>query len=364
MSRILIANADPRQGEALQNALAGLYDVDVATDGWTAIEKICEQPPDMVVANVQMPGVNGLGVLAAVRAKVPSVPVVLTGPGNVADALDALRFGADDYILEPVEPSCMQAAVRRVLCHRTKAAELEKRVAQLERANAFKTHLLRTTSHDITNLLTSLKGYAYLAEHASDLEDARDYIRIMLDTVHGIQELASELTTYGMLDARALRLRPELFELGDAMRQAAATTWHDPSRHHIHLPTNTPEVYADRRRTTQILTNLLGNAVKYSPRGGNVVVDASREGAYVVCSVRDEGIGIAPDQMEKIFQPYVRLEPHEGEQPGGTGLGLSIVRNLVELQGGRIRAQAAPGGKGTLFVFTLPAAPPERKEQP
>ena len=116
-----------------------------------------------------------------------------------------------------------------------------------------------------------------------------------------------------------------------------------------------PPVYADPARLTQILINLLSNAYKYTPKGGRIRVQASHKDGYVRCVVADTGIGISAEDQEQLFTKFFRSENPDVQERQGTGLGLCIVKNLVELQGGRIGVESELG-KGTTFWFTVPEA--------
>jgi signal transduction histidine kinase len=120
-----------------------------------------------------------------------------------------------------------------------------------------------------------------------------------------------------------------------------------------------PPVKGDAKKVDEILINLIDNAIKYSPDGGEVRVSMVRDGDFVEVSVEDSGIGIAPEDAARLFQKFHRVSTPETRDIGGTGLGLYIVKNLVEAHGGRIWLQSAPG-VGTTFTFTLPVSPANR----
>src|SRR5204862_3764541 len=120
-----------------------------------------------------------------------------------------------------------------------------------------------------------------------------------------------------------------------------------------------PVVNADSRRLEQVLRNLVENAVKYSPDGGTVTVRGDVEGKQATVSVSDEGIGIAPEDLARVFDRFYRAEGNAVRRAGGTGLGLSICQGIVQVHGGRIWADSTPGA-GSTFHFTLPiVAPPD-----
>jgi signal transduction histidine kinase len=121
------------------------------------------------------------------------------------------------------------------------------------------------------------------------------------------------------------------------------------------LPGALPVVWGDPDKVEQILTNLVGNAIKYPPGGGEVLVTVDQDGDTVQVSVRDQGIGMSPREMGQLFEKFYRVDREEVRRAGGTGLGLYITKRLVEMHGGRIWAESWPG-VGSVFAFTLPTS--------
>ncbi|MCG8592086.1 MAG: HAMP domain-containing histidine kinase, partial [Proteobacteria bacterium] len=164
---------------------------------------------------------------------------------------------------------------------------------------------------------------------ASQLDDARSALEVTVGPLGPVVEGAAEF------------LRPHLNENRLALE--------------VSLDPQVPAVRFDPDRVAQVLTNLLGNAVKYARRGGTVEVQMraveSAEGAFVEVAVSDDGPGVALEDRERIFEPYVRAD----DRSGGVGLGLAISRRIVEAHGGEIAVSEAPGG-GSRFAFTLPVA--------
>ena len=123
---------------------------------------------------------------------------------------------------------------------------------------------------------------------------------------------------------------------------------------HIHVPENLPPVMADPTRAGQILTNVLVNALRYTPTPGRVEVSASREGAAVAFRITDSGVGLTPDQLAHIFERFYRVDKSRSRAFGGSGIGLTIAQSLAQAMGGAIRAESAGLGQGSSFTLTLP----------
>lgn len=233
--------------------------------------------------------------------------------------------------------------------------------AEVEAERA-KTEFISTVSHELRTPMTSIKGYVklLLMEMAGGLtEGQRHFLSIINANVDRLTNLVNDLLDISRIESGrlAISLRPikvdEVIEQVVAEMHARAT-----SREltlHAAVPPGLPKVVADPDRVAQILTNLIANACNYTPSGGEVCVLAHANGEEVRVAVRDTGIGIAPENLDKIFERFFRADDELVQEVPGTGLGLAIVRSLVELQGGRIWVESKPGA-GSTFTFTLPVA--------
>ena len=153
-------------------------------------------------------------------------------------------------------------------------------------------------------------------------------------------------------------LKRQVIDLADALRQSFETVMEPAARQHISIDVRYASerlpVFADPLRAAQILTNVIGNAVKYTPAGGHVVVTLERDGNDAVVRVADDGVGIAPDRIGTIFELFAQAENAIGRAQGGMGIGLALVRNLLQLHEGTITAESDGLGKGSEFVVRLP----------
>jgi signal transduction histidine kinase len=177
-------------------------------------------------------------------------------------------------------------------------------------------------------------------------------------------ELVDELLDMSRVEAGEAHMNIEPVDLAEIFRDVAAVLagqFHEREIDlHLDLPATMPSIQGDRQRLAQIAVNLLGNACKYTPRGGTVYVAMRNGGDELRVDVRDTGVGIAPDAHAHIFTPFFRADNPLRDEVGGTGLGLSITRKLVELHGGRIWFESQIN-EGSIFSFTLPA---QRVDEP
>ncbi|MCY3812381.1 MAG: response regulator [Gammaproteobacteria bacterium] len=229
---------------------------------------------------------------------------------------------------------------------------------ELERQRAA---FLEMVSHELRAPLSAVKGSAAtLVETAATLDRAevRAFSRIIVDQADHMRGLIGDLLDAGRLDSGTLSVAPEPTQVAALVDRARNTFLAAGSGHDvlIDLAGDLPPVMADRPRVVQVLNNLLANAARHSPERSPIRVDAVRDGVRVAVSVRDEGRGIAPDRLARLFRRRARIEADDADPGAGIGLGLAICKGLVEAHGGRIRAASGGPGQGASFTFTLPAA--------
>jgi signal transduction histidine kinase len=237
-----------------------------------------------------------------------------------------------------------------------------RKVATLKELDRMKTELLSTVSHELRTPLGSIKGYATtLLTHGNKLkrEEQREFLEIIDSEADRLRELIENLLDMSRLEAGVLRIDKEPARLGAIARDLTRKVQLAAPNHALELswPAEDPLVNADRRRIYQVVQNLLSNAVKYSPDGGCIALSAECERRDLVVSVTDQGLGMPTAELDRIFDRFHRVHGEMSRVIGGTGLGLAICKGLVEAHGGRIWAESAGEGKGSIFKFSLPRLP-------
>jgi signal transduction histidine kinase len=201
-----------------------------------------------------------------------------------------------------------------------------------------------------------------LAGMSGDLsEKQKEFTRDIRDSGRHLLGLINDILDLSKIEAGRMELDVARFNLRTAMENAATLVRGKAERHGIQLGMEiAPEVGdydGDERKFKQIMLNLLTNAVKFTPEGGKVTICAAQVDASYVFRVADDGVGIAPEDHERIFEEFRQVGNDSQRKAEGTGLGLTLTRKLVELHGGTIRVESAPG-KGSTFTFNLPIAQP------
>jgi signal transduction histidine kinase len=242
------------------------------------------------------------------------------------------------------------------------SAELGRLYQQIETANQHKSEFLANMSHELRTPLNAIIGFSevLLERLFGELnEKQEDYLKDVHASGTHLLSLINEILDRSTIEAGRMELETSPFDLGAAVSNAMTLVRERAQRHNISLGQQVDGVgtiVADERKFKQILLNLLSNAVKFTPDGGRIDVHARREDGNAVISVRDSGIGIAPSDQTAVFEEFRQVGIDSTRKHEGTGLGLTLTKKFVELHGGRIWLESAPG-KGSTFTFTIPVQP-------
>jgi signal transduction histidine kinase len=232
----------------------------------------------------------------------------------------------------------------------------------LQKANEVKDTFLSTVSHELKTPLTTIIGYvSMILEGALGglSEEQRQGLEVVLRRGRNLQSLISDLLGLSRIDAGRLELHRGYVDLAKELRGIEEVFSERLKESELSLDLGVddhiPHVYADRDRINQVIFNLVGNAIKFTPAGGRITLGAAYNGETneIRVTVADTGIGIAESELGHIFERFYQVDRHDGREYAGTGLGLAIAREIVELHGGRIWAESEPG-KSSVFIFTIP----------
>ena len=236
-------------------------------------------------------------------------------------------------------------------------------ITELRGVERMKTEFVASVSHELRTPLTSIKGFIRTLLDDTDGYYDRDtqveFYQIIDQECDRLVRLINDLLNVSRIEAgRALELNLKPVELGKLIAKVVTSQESYTTRHQLEMdvPADLPTVIADEDKIDQVLTNLINNAIKYSPDGGVVLVSARTAGHDVEVSVKDHGLGIPAEHLDKIFARFHRVEGGDARRAGGTGIGLYLVKHLVEAHGGRIRV-TSDVGKGSTFTFAIPLRP-------
>jgi signal transduction histidine kinase len=257
-----------------------------------------------------------------------------------------------------------------------KNRRLAQAVERLQEADRVKSNFLATVSHELRTPLTSVIGYSemLLEGIAGELNDEqREYVRTVMEKGDQLLQLITGILDISRMEAGEMKISKSPFELEDVLSTALSTVAPHARRKkltlHCTLEPGLPLVFGDRDKVRQVLLNLIGNAIKFTPEGGRIEIAAmvatlaqpapdlpadSPRGVRIW--VKDSGIGVPLEHQKRVFDPFFQVDNSSTREYGGTGLGLSIVRRLVEAHGGAVWVDSE-NGKGSTFAFTIPLAP-------
>jgi two-component system sensor histidine kinase/response regulator len=341
--------------------------------------------PDIILSDFHIPAFDGLEALAIATKEFPDVPFILvTGALGEERAVEVLKSGANDYILKnnlSRLPHVLLRALseaeekkeRKLAEEQLKeyASELERANQELKRVDEIKSEFVSIASHELRTPLASIKNAVQLIlrgktgeineNQAKFLQMAERNIDRLTSLLNNLLDLSRIESGKVLVNFEEIGLRGTIeFTLSSFKPQADAKS----VKLMMDVPADLPSVYGDREKLEQILTNLIGNAIKFTPEGGEITVSAKpfHENKNIVAiSVRDSGIGIPEDELEKVFEKFHQVEGSLTRTVTGTGLGLAITKGLVEASHGSIWVESEIG-KGSTFTFTLPISEGEKRD--
>jgi signal transduction histidine kinase len=244
--------------------------------------------------------------------------------------------------------------------------DLQRRTDELAGAERRKDQFLAMLAHELRNPLAPIRNAVELMRQVETGDPSFQPSREMVERqVKHLARLVDDLLDVSRINQGSIRLRKEAVDLGAVVQRAIEATRSliDGRGHEltVQLPTDPVRLEADPTRLEQVIANLLNNAAKYTMPGGHIRVQAAQEGNEAVVRVGDNGIGVPPDVLDRVFEPFVQSEGSLARSEGGLGIGLTLVRSLVEMHGGRVEAHSPGLGQGSEFVVRLPARAPAEK---
>ncbi|MAO64795.1 MAG: hypothetical protein CL666_07320 [Balneola sp.] len=339
-----------------------------ATNGKDAIEAAKKHEPDLILLDIMMPDMNGFDVIKKLKSipEVSDIPVILLSSlTDTVDKVKAFKVGGVDYITKPFQKEETLARINAHLQIRFLQKQLNQRITilrerevELSRLNKKKDDLVRTVSHDIKNPLTGIIGLVKLLKDSDKVteEERKQMLSVIEESGANLLNLVREVLDRESKKAHSEELDYEtvsvkaIIERVIAMNKAKAIVKNINLNYSISPKDLTAEV--DQNKIEIAVNNLVSNALKFTPTGGNVVVEVASEQPQIYINVTDSGIGIPEKMQPDLFKnnDYSR-EGTSGEL--GTGLGLDIVQLYVELHGGNVSVESELD-KGTTFYLKIP----------
>jgi signal transduction histidine kinase len=377
---VLVVEDNPELNRFLAETLAPDYRVATAFDGEAGLALALELGPDLVMTDIMMPRMSGDVLVRELRAHAAfdATPVlVLTAKADDELRVELLRTGAQDYVMKPFAAAEVQARVRNLVAtkragdvlrresagaHHDLAAlagEVAAQKRRAEAANHAKTRFLATMSHELRTPLNAIAGYAQLLEMGLDgvvTEGQRAKLERITRSQQHLVRLIADVLDFARLEEGQLRVTMQDVQLRQVLAEAEEAVAPEAAAKGLTLEVCRPDegvtVRADHDRLRQILLNLLGNAVKFTPASGSVTLTCERTDGELAIRVTDTGPGIPADYVQSVFTPFSQADQGLTREAGGVGLGLAISRELSRAMGAELRVESPPGA-GATFRLTF-----------
>ena len=391
---ILVADDNKDIRDVLSSSLGTSgYHVEAAADGQTALDKFSARRHDLIIADLQMPRLEGLSLLERVKIIDPDVQVViLTGNATLETAVEALRLGAYDYLFKPVDMEIFGRLVERALKHRALLKENKRLVEELRQANArletevaertqelrlaneslrsldkLKSEFLSVVSHELrTPLSVILLESQILTQNADAIapEKLGEVYMTLLTNARRLQILINNLLDFSLIERGALELDYKPCSINQIVRDVINLYEARAAEKSIRLLIDLRSdlsVNADGPRLRGALIHLVDNAIKFTPANGTITVSAyaaasmpgTKQPAIAVV-VRDTGIGIASDRQQELFKAFSQADMSTTRRYGGMGMGLALAERIMAAHRGKVTFWSE-SGRGSVFALWVPA---------
>jgi signal transduction histidine kinase len=385
-NRILVVDDEKEIRGFLSKALSRIagFHVELAESGKEALQKLEKESFDLILTDLKMPGMDGLQLITEIaNSKPETLTMMMTGHGTIDSALEAMKQGASDYLMKPLNLDELIVRIQKVLEEKQRFVRLKDFADQLERANqelrrldGMKSEFVSVASHELRTPLAAIKNAVQLVLKgtAGKINENQEKFLFMAErNINRLTNILNDLLNLSKIESGRIELNFENIKLKGMIELMASTLRPHADAKSIQIDVEVseqlPTVYGDPQKVEQILTNLIGNAIKFTPERGKILITAkllSKDqqkgyGERVAVSVKDTGIGIPPEHLDAIFEKFHQVEGSLHRSVSGTGLGLAITKGLVEAHQGRIWVESEPG-KGSTFTFTLPLSEGERRD--
>jgi two-component system, sensor histidine kinase and response regulator len=353
-SVILVVDDNPANLSVLFNYLnqMGLKAL-VAQSGASALEQVQYDRPDLILLDILMPDMDGFETCRRLKARPESadIPIIfMTALTDMQDIITGFDIGAVDYITKPFY---QEEVLARITTHLT----LQRQHRELTELNAMKDKFFSIIAHDMKEAFATLVSLSdYLVLTVQGQNNVRRAAQMVENSVHNVIKLLENLLNWAKLQSGRLEFQPTVLDLHNLALENIVRLRSEARNKQIRLSNQIAEhtcVFADQNMLNMVLRSLLSNAIWFTEKGGAVTIAAAKQDQQVQVTVSDTGVGMAPDDLAKLFRidKKFRKIGTAGEQ--GTGLGLILCKDFIKKHGGDIWI-TSERGKGTTVTFTLP----------
>lgn len=337
------------------------YEVRKALNGQRAIASVQSDPPDLILLDIKMPGMDGYTVCQHLKAdsKTCEVPIIfISALDDAPDKVKAFAVGGADYVTKPFQEMEVLARIEHQLCIQRLKQQLIEHNQELVRSNRELEQFAHVVSHDLQQPLQSILGFVklILLKYQDRVDETEsDYLNRIYNSANRMQRLIQDLLSYSKVRDQVQDMHP--VDVNLVLKQALDNLEGIITNNQVMLThASLPMVMGHETQLIQLLQNLIGNAVKFIAPGiiPKIEISAAKQESQWLFEIRDNGIGIEPQNLEKVFDIFHRTKLAKGYP--GTGIGLATCKKIVKNHGGRLWATSQQD-VGTTFYFTLADCP-------
>ena len=337
------------------------YRIVEAENGRDALDALERETVDLILVDVMMPVMNGLDLLKQVKERNPDqLVVVMTGYADKDIILRALKAHADDFIQKPLNLLQLKSTVSKALEKRLLRQELQ----QLQRLDRLKSEFLGLISHKLRTPTTVLSLFIQNLDSGAVSTDTPEFataVKAMREEADYLANLIQDLLIYSDVILQEQRPNLAVADLREIALTVLAEKRHPAAQKGISLISslqeNWPCLPLDRRRLAFAISALLDNAIKFTPRNGQVILSGETRDRQLLLTIRDTGIGIPAEALPRVFEKFYQIDPNHTGQVRGFGLGLFYARQFVQDHGGTLTIESVAGA-GTTVTIALPQPSP------
>ena len=344
------------------------YAVETAPDGPTALEAVGARVFDLVLLDIMMPDMDGYEVLRRLKADEGSrdLPVIMISAiGDLDSVVRCIELGAEDYLPKPFNPTLLKARIGACLEKKRghdrevrMFAQLQENYQRLQELEKMRDDLTNMIVHDLrtplSSLMAGLQTIPMLGKLSPEQQECCD---IALRGGFSLLDMINDLLDISKLEGGAPDLEIEFLEVPalveSSLQQVQSAAANRGIRFERDFATDLPKFEGDQSKLRRTLVNLLGNAIKFSSNGGQVITGAKTDESHLLLSVSDYGEGIPRDAFDRIFEKFGQVEDRKAGRSMSTGLGLALCKMVVEAHRGRIWVESELG-QGSTFYIELP----------
>ncbi|MEQ8171469.1 MAG: hybrid sensor histidine kinase/response regulator [Candidatus Eremiobacterota bacterium] len=361
---VLIVDDVPKNIQLLGNILNNEgYDIIIAENGKEALERISDVLPDIILLDIMMPEMDGYETCKRLKEndRTRDIPVIfLTAKTEMEDIVKGFNAGSVDYVTKPFNSTELMARVKTHITLKKLFDKEKEYVKELKELNKLKNKLLGIAAHDIRSPIATMQMNIEFLLNILMENLTEEQIDILQDTqylVNYMNRLLSDILDITVIEAGKLTLDMQKQDYMDFLTYNIKMNRILSDKKNIKInfiyENNLPEILFDRDKMTQVMNNLISNAVKFSNRNTTITIEVKMKDNYILTEVIDQGQGIPAAELSKLFREFQRVSVKPTGNETSTGLGLAITKKIVEGHNGIIGVESEKG-KGSRFYFTLP----------